>query len=209
MKRRIDRHDPDRPRLPPGQTLAKKWPVLHYGDVPAVSLEAFRLRLWGAVAKPVEWSWADLQALPHSRRRTDLHCVTTWSCYDMDWDGILFRDVAAVVAPLPEARHVLLHGLDGYTTNVPLKTLLDDDVMLVWAWNGEPLSAEHGGPLRMVVPNIYAWKSAKWLCGIEVLTHDRRGFWEERGYHNRADPWLDERYSSQERGDESEKDADR
>jgi DMSO/TMAO reductase YedYZ molybdopterin-dependent catalytic subunit len=104
---------------------------------------------------------------------------------------------------------VLLHGLDGYTTNVPLKTLLDDDVMLVWAWNGEPLSAEHGGPLRMVVPKLYAWKSAKWLCGIEVLTHDRRGFWEERGYHNRADPWLDERYSSQERGDESEKDADR
>lgn len=206
--RRFDCKSPDKPRLPPGQTLSKKWPVLHYADVPEVPLERFRLKIRGEVERPVEWTFAELQALPRVTLRTDFHCVTTWSTYDNDWDGVLFRDVAGAVSAKKSARHVLLHAYDGYTTNVPFRTLMDDDVMLVWGWNGKPLTAEHGGPLRMVVPKIYAWKSAKWLRGIEFLANDQRGFWEDRGYHNRADPWLEERYSSQERGDESEKDAD-
>ncbi len=204
----MNRHSPGKPRLPAGQTLTTKWPVLHYGEIPKVALPTFRLLVSGAVAKPVTWTWAELQALPQSRVRSDFHCVTTWSTYDNDWDGVLFRDVAAAVQPLPGARHVLMHSFDGYTTNVPLRTLMDDDVLLVWAWKGAPLTAEHGGPLRMVVPKLYAWKSAKWLSGIEFLTGDHRGFWEERGYHNRADPWLEERYSHQESGRESEDDAD-
>ncbi len=206
-KPRINRYSPDKPRLPAGQTLSKKWPVLHYGDVPNVAQNQLRLRVFGAVDAPADWSWDDLVTLPVTRLRTDFHCVTTWSTYDNDWEGIRFLDVAAAVRPQPSARHVMLHSYDGYSTNVPLRSLLEDDVMLVWSWKGAPLTPEHGGPLRMVVPKLYAWKSAKWLRGIEFLTEDRRGFWEERGYHNRADPWLEERYSSQERGNESEEDA--
>jgi DMSO/TMAO reductase YedYZ molybdopterin-dependent catalytic subunit len=203
----MNRHDPQRPRLPPGQVPSKKWPVLHFADVPAVPLSSFRLRVWGAVARPAEWTWTEVQALGATRRRTDFHCVTTWSTYDNDWEGVMFRDVAAAVGPLPTARHVLAHAHDGYTTNVPLKTLFEEGGMLVWGWNGAPLTAEHGGPLRLLVPDLYAWKSAKWLSGLEILEADARGYWEERGYHNRADPWLEERYSSQERGGEADEDA--
>jgi DMSO/TMAO reductase YedYZ molybdopterin-dependent catalytic subunit len=194
----MDRKTRDKPRLPTGQTLTKKWPVLHYADVPSVPLDRFRLRVWGAVDNPIEWTWDELRALPHAKLRTDFHCVTTWSTYDNDWDGVLFKDIAARVSPSPTARAVMMHSSDGYTTNVPLADLMDDDVLLVWGWNGEPLTPEHGGPLRLVVPKLYAWKSAKWLAGFEFMPRNRRGYWEERGYHNRADPWLEERYSHQE-----------
>ncbi len=204
----MNRHSRDKPRLPAGQTLSRKWPVLHFGDVPDVSRDKFRLQVSGAVANPCEWNWAEYQALPQSRVHSDFHCVTTWSTFDNDWDGVLFSDVAARVQPLSTARHVLMHASDGYTTNVPLRSLMQDDVLLAWGWQGRPLTAEHGGPLRMVVPKLYAWKSTKWISGIEFLTTDQRGFWEERGYHNRADPWLEERFSHQEVGGESEDDAD-
>lgn len=200
----MNRYSPDKPRLPPGQVLSEKWPVLHHSDMPTVTTESFRLRLFGAVARPAEWTWDQLRSLPPIRIQSDFHCVTTWSTFDNDWEGVSFQTVAERVGPLPSARHVVLHASDGYTTNVPLRALLDDDVLLAWAHGGQPLSAEHGGPLRLVVPKLYAWKSAKWLSGIEVLERDRRGFWEERGYHNRADPWLEERFSHQETGAEDD-----
>jgi len=200
----MNRHDPKKARLPPGQILTEKWPILHFAGVPQVPLDRFRFKVWGAVERPAEWTWPEIQALGPARVRSDFHCVTTWSTYDNDWDGVLFRTVAAAVAPRPAARHVLVHSFDGYTTNVALEDLMEEDVLLVWGWKGKPLPAEHGGPLRLVVPKLYAWKSAKWSSGFEFLEQDRRGFWEDRGYHNRADPWLEERYSHQETGDEQD-----
>lgn len=199
-----DRYSADKPRLPPGQILSKKWPVLHHAGVPEVPLARFRFRVWGAVDRPAEWTWEELRAIGADRVRSDFHCVTTWSTYDNDWQGVLFRRIAEKVGVRPPAKHVVIHSFDGYSTNVPLRELLQDDVLLVWGWNGRPLPPEHGGPLRLVVPKLYAWKSAKWASGLEFLEQDRRGFWEERGYHNRADPWLEERYSYQETGEEGE-----
>jgi DMSO/TMAO reductase YedYZ molybdopterin-dependent catalytic subunit len=185
-------------RTPPGQTLTEKWPVLHYADVPAVDEAAFRLKVFGLVDRPVEWSWAELRALPSVRLTSDFHCVTTWSRLDNVWEGVLFRTVAEQVGVQAAARHAMIHGSDGYYTNVPLERLLDEDVLFAWSHDGQPLSPEHGGPLRLVVPKLYAWKSAKWVSGVELVDQDRRGFWEERGYHNRGEPFAEERYSYQE-----------
>ena len=133
----------------------------------------------------------------------DFHCVTTWSRLDNTWEGVLFRDLAAATGVKAEARHLMAHSADGYYTNIPLRWLADGDVLVAWAHDGKPLTPEHGGPVRLVVPKLYAWKSAKWLTGLEFMAHDRRGFWEERGYHNRGEPFAEERYSYQERGDET------
>jgi DMSO/TMAO reductase YedYZ molybdopterin-dependent catalytic subunit len=185
-------------RTPPGQTLTEKWPVLHYADVPALDETKFRLKVFGLVDRPVEWSWAELRALPTVERTSDFHCVTTWSRLDNTWEGVLFRTVAERVGVQAAARHAMIHASDGYYTNVPLDWLLDEDVLFAWSHGGQPLCAEHGGPLRLVVPKLYAWKSAKWVSAVELMDQDRRGFWEERGYHNRGEPFSEERYSYQE-----------
>ena len=183
------------PKLPVGQHLTKSWPVLDLGIQPEVRLEEWALALDGAVEEPVRLDWAAFQALPQVEDHSDFHCVTTWSLMDSVWGGMQFSTVAALVRPRPEATHVMTYAYDGYTTNLPLEEALKDDVLLVHAWNGKPLPREHGGPVRMITPQLYAWKGAKWINRIEFLTQDRKGFWEVRGYSNSAHPWRDDRYS--------------
>jgi DMSO/TMAO reductase YedYZ molybdopterin-dependent catalytic subunit len=189
-------------RTPPGQTLTEKWPVLHYASVPHVDLGSWRLRIRGLCETPLALDWPALRALPAVQVSSDFHCVTSWSRLDNHWEGVRFSTLAAAAGMASAARFAMLHGLDGYATNVPVAALLEDHALVAWSWEGRPLEPEHGGPLRMVLPKLYAWKSAKWLCSIELTAHDRRGFWEERGYHNHADPWREERYSYQETGEE-------
>jgi DMSO/TMAO reductase YedYZ molybdopterin-dependent catalytic subunit len=187
---------PEAERLPPGQHLVKDWPVLDLGEQPNVDKRFWRLDVVGAVANPVSWDWAAFAAQPQSKIVTDIHCVTTWSRYDNAWDGMLTRDLLAAVMPLETAAFVLLQSYDGYTTNLPLEDFAAPDAMLVHGWQGAPLSVEHGGPLRLVVPHLYFWKSAKWIKQIEFATRDHAGFWEDRGYHMRGDPWREQRYSA-------------
>ncbi len=187
-------------RLPPGQRLVKGWPVLHEGDVPSFDATSWRLEVWGAVAQPVSLSWDELGALPHIEVTRDFHCVTTWSRYDNRWSGVPVSALLGLARPTAEASHVLVHCYDGlgYTTNLALDDLARPDNLFATHHDGSPLTSERGGPVRLVVHHLYAWKSAKWVRGLELLTLDKRGYWEERGYHNRADPWLEERYSYQE-----------
>ncbi len=183
------------PQLPPGQHHTKSWPVLDLGVKPDVPLSKWRLVLDGAVEEPVMLDWAAFQALPQVDDTSDFHCVTTWSLMDSIWSGVQFSTLAALVRPLPEATHLMTYASDGYTTNLPLEEALKDDVLLVHAWNGKPLPKDHGGPVRMITPQLYAWKGAKWINRIEFLKRDRQGFWELRGYSNSAHPWRDDRYS--------------
>jgi DMSO/TMAO reductase YedYZ molybdopterin-dependent catalytic subunit len=196
-ERESHRHpsDPDKAkRLPPGQSITYKWPVLHAGDVPRIDLGTWRLRVFGAVEEEASWSWSELLALPQSRIRSDIHCVTRWTKLDNDWEGVATRDLLARVRVRPEARFVLAHGHGGYTTNLPLADFAAEDSILAHRHDGEPLAPEHGWPLRLVVPRLYFWKSAKWIEGIELLVQDRLGYWEEGGYHRRGDPWQEQRY---------------
>ncbi|WP_062203391.1 sulfite oxidase-like oxidoreductase [Aureimonas sp. AU12] len=186
---------PDTERLPPGQHLVKNWPVLDLGLLPDVSTERWRLTINGAVEEPQIWDFAKFQAQPQGEETTDIHCVTTWSRYDNRWAGVFTRDLIAKVQPKRDAAFVVLSSYDGYTTNLALEDFAAEDAMLVHAWEGRPLEKEHGGPVRLMVPHLYFWKSAKWLKGIEFRTGDQPGFWEVRGYHNRGDPWAEERYS--------------
>lgn len=181
-------------RLPPGQYLTKKWPVLSYESTPRFNPATYRFRVWGEVEHPIELTWDELQALPRKTFTTDIHCVTTWSRYDNTWEGVPLRELLARVGPKPSAKYVMEHSWTGYTTNVPLESLDAEDVIIALKWNGEALPAEHGGPVRMVVPQLYFYKSAKWLSGLEFMSADRPGFWEIRGYSNSADPWKEERY---------------
>ena len=186
---------PDTERLPPGQHLVRDWPVLDLGEHPNVPLDRWQLDVRGLVEHPLTLDWAALQALPQSDGQSDIHCVTTWSRYDNHWHGVRTADLLDAVRPLPEANAVMLHGYDGYSTNLPLEDFAAPDALLATAWEGKPLSREHGAPLRSVVPHLYFWKSAKWLRAIEFLAVDRPGFWEFNGYHMRGDPWNEERYS--------------
>ena len=186
---------PDTERLPPGQHLVKNWPVLDLGRTPDVSTDRWRLNVGGMVAHPAELDWAAFMALPQTKLRSDIHCVTTWSRYDNDWAGVATGDLLDLVAPRDEARFLTLHGYDGYTTNVPLADFAAPGALLVHSWQGKPLSRDHGGPVRLVIPHLYFWKSAKWLRGIDFLGADKAGFWEVNGYHMRGDPWKEERYS--------------
>lgn len=187
-------------RLPPGQKLVRGWPVLHEGEIPTFDPARWRLRVWGEVEQPLELDWAAFGALPRMETVQDFHCVTTWSRYDNRWGGVSVKTLLDRAIPTSRARHVLVHAYDevGYTTNLTLEDFARPDNLLAVEHDGAPLSAEHGGPVRLVVHHLYAWKSAKWVSGIELRSEDQRGFWEVRGYHNRADPWLEERYSSQE-----------
>jgi len=183
-------------RVPPGQKVVSDFPVLDLGLAPQVTQASWRLRLSGLVEQEIALDWAAFRALPQVRDVSDFHCVTRWSRLDMDWEGVRVRELVMLVRPAEQARFVTLYAADGYTTNLPLDALLDDDVLVAHSVLGKPLSAEHGGPVRMVVPKRYAWKSAKWLSGIEFHAEDRPGFWETRGYHNEADPWKEQRFDS-------------
>lgn len=186
---------PEAERLPPGQHLVNDWPVLDLGVEPEVPLATWRLRVTGFAANPLSLTWEEFTALPQQTRRSDIHCVTTWSRYDNDWQGVPVRDLLDLVQPLPIAAFALLTSHDGYTTNLPLADFAAEEAMLATHWQGQPLTRAHGGPMRLVVPHLYFWKSAKWLKGIEFIGADRAGFWERNGYHMRGDPWREERYS--------------
>lgn len=183
------------PALPVGQVLTVKWPVLDLGIEPEVSTEEWTLKVDGAVDHPVTLTWADFMALPQTEDTSDFHCVTTWSKLNMNWKGVRFMDLAALVSPKETATHILCHGYDDYTTNLALEEALKPDVLLVHTFEGKPLPREHGGPVRMITPQLYAWKGSKWIKRIEFLTHNKLGFWEEQGYSNTAYPWRNDRYS--------------
>jgi DMSO/TMAO reductase YedYZ molybdopterin-dependent catalytic subunit len=183
-----------RERLPAGQYLTKKWPILSYEATPKFDAEQYRFKVWGAVEEPFELTWDELQALPRVQLTSDFHCVTTWSRYDNAWEGVHIREILQRAKPSPAAQFVTAHSFTGYTTNMPLADLDDDDVMIAFTHDGQPLAPDHGGPVRLIVPKLYAYKSAKWLSGLEFMEKDRPGFWEVRGYHNHADPWKEERY---------------
>jgi DMSO/TMAO reductase YedYZ molybdopterin-dependent catalytic subunit len=180
-------------RLPPGQHLTEKFPVLDLGIQPEVTLDQWTLRLDGAVEKPITLSWPDFNALPQVEDVSDFHCVTTWSKFDCRWSGVAFTTLCEFVQLKPDAAFVYFTSYDGYSTNVPLERCLDDDVLVATRFDGEPISREHGGPARVIIPKLYAWKGAKFIKGIHFLPGDRLGFWEVRGYSNSADPWKEER----------------
>jgi len=183
------------PKLPAGQTMTNGWPVLDLGRLPNVPLSKWELLVDGAVEQPVRLAWKDFEALPQVKDVSDFHCVTTWSKFDVPWEGVQLSTVIAVARPVAQASHVVTHAYDGYTTNLPLEEALKDDVLLVHTAEGKPLPVEHGGPVRVITPQLYAWKGAKWVRRIEVLTQDRLGYWELRGYSNTAHPWRNDRYS--------------
>ena len=182
-------------RLPPGQMLTKGFPVLDLGVRPEVPLSEWTLTLDGLVEQTVTLDWAKFNALPQVTDRSDFHCVTTWSKYDCDWSGVAFTTLFELAQPKPEAKFVYFTSYDGYSTNVPLANCLDDDVLVATRFGGEPVTLEHGGPARVIIPKLYAWKGAKFVRSITFLAEDRPGFWEVRGYHNVGDPWKEERYA--------------
>jgi len=182
-------------RLPPGQSLTLKFPVLHYGRVPETNLETWTLRAFGLVDEERTWTWQEFTSLPVTTVTCDIHCVTRWSKFDTIWEGVSFREFAWLAGVRPEARYVIVHCEQGYTTNLPLDVMLDHDVLLAYRYDGKPLDPDHGFPLRTLVPKRYFWKSAKWVRGIEFAAEDRPGFWERAGYHNNGDPWQEQRFA--------------
>ena len=183
-------------RIPPGQSRTKKWPVLDASGPPPVNLNTWKLKIYGLTGQTVEWNWREFGELPRVRVFSDFHCVTRWSRLGNVWEGVSTREILARAGgALPEAAFVLAHGYDDeFTTNVPLADFLAEDALVATTHDGEPLSIDHGGPARLIIPRLYAWKSAKWLSGIELLPRDEAGFWESNGYHMRGDPWKEERY---------------
>src|SRR3954467_616489 len=197
----INRHG--MPAVPVGQHLVKNWPVLDLGEQPDIQLDKWRLDVAGLVENPLTLNWEQFMALPQVDDVSDFHCVTTWSRLDNHWRGVRFRTIAELAVPRAEAKHVLCTGYDfmpgsyiPYTTNLPLARAVEEDVLLVHTWNGQPLPREHGGPCRMITPKLYAWKGAKWIRKIEFLPRDQKGFWEIRGYSNSAEPWFNDRYAT-------------
>jgi DMSO/TMAO reductase YedYZ molybdopterin-dependent catalytic subunit len=183
------------PQLPPDQYETRKWPVLDLGVKPQIPTHAWQLQIDGACRAPMCLDWADFMAMPQVTDTSDFHCVTKWSRMDVPWVGVRFSELIAAAEPDDDAEFVMCHGFDGYTTNVPLAEALKPDVLLVHTADGAPLELEHGGPCRMITPQLYAWKGTKWIKRIELMTADRLGFWEERGYSNSAHPWRNDRYS--------------
>jgi DMSO/TMAO reductase YedYZ molybdopterin-dependent catalytic subunit len=182
-------------RVPPGQFVTEKFPVLHYGPVPRYeNLDNWDLRVFGLVEEPLRFTWDDLMRLPRKTQTVDIHCVTRWSKLDTTWTGIPWRELVRLVKIKPEATHVMAHCEHDFTANVGLDVLDDDDTMLAFMYDGKPLEPEHGYPLRLLVPKKYFWKSAKWLRGIEFMEGDRAGFWERNGYHMEGDPWKEQRF---------------
>ena len=182
-------------RIPPGQYRTEKFPVLHYGSVPKIDLATWDFKVYGLVDNPLTLTWEQFRALPRKTVHTDIHCVTRWTKLDTTWEGVPIQHVLELAQLRPEVSHVVAHSEQGYTANLPLSILDDDDVLLADTFGGEPLELEHGYPLRLLVPKRYFWKSAKWIRGFRLIDRDVPGFWESFGYHNRADQWLEERYS--------------
>ncbi|HXR23868.1 MAG TPA: sulfite oxidase-like oxidoreductase [Candidatus Binataceae bacterium] len=195
---KLSKTDQAAERVPPGQYLTDKFPVLSYGPTPRFNSATWDFRVIGLVEEPIRLSYEQFRALPRSKQVADFHCVTTWSRLDNAWEGVRVADLMKLVKLKPEARYVIIHCDGGYTTNLALSDFLGDDVTLALRHDGRDLEPDHGFPLRLVVPKLYGWKSAKWVRTIEFSAEDRRGFWEVRGYHNHADPWTEERYSFQE-----------
>lgn len=195
MRRRVDpRVEADPDRLPPGQVLTEKWPVLHYGSVPRYDMERWRLRVFGEVERELTLTFAELLQMPPREVTCDIHCVTTWSRFDNRFSGVPIGALAELAGVRPEARFLEMHCHGEFTTSVPLEVALADDAMLAYAHDGEPLTPDHGRPLRGLFPRRYFWKSAKWVEGLEFRRGDELGFWERNGYNNSADPWREERY---------------
>ena len=192
--KRADVPEEKRERVPPGQYLTEKWPVLHYGTVPRFDPKTWEFRVFGAVENEITMKWDEFSKLDQQLVQADMHCVTTWSRLDQKWEGIPFAKIVELAKPKPEAKFVIAHCEYGFTANVPIEYCLRDDCLIALRANGEPLTAEHGYPARLVVPPLYAWKSAKWLRGIEFSVNDKPGFWERNGYHNTGDPWKEQRY---------------
>jgi DMSO/TMAO reductase YedYZ molybdopterin-dependent catalytic subunit len=182
-------------RIPPGQSLTDRFPVLHYGPAPHVDLEKWDFKIFGLVGEPVRFTWAEFMKLPQSQVTMDIHCVTRWSKLDTTWEGVLATDLMKHVDLKPQAKFVIAHAEYGFTANIPLEFFLDEQTILAHSFGGKPLEKDHGWPLRLVVPKKYFWKSAKWIRGIEFLAQDKLGFWERNGYNNNADPFKEERYS--------------
>ncbi len=185
-------------RIPPGQQVTEKWPVLTYGATPRIERERWSFRCFGLVERETTWTWAEFLQLPRVEIGSDIHCVTHWTMLDVRWEGVAIREILQRVGVKPEAKAVLVHADPDYTTNVALDDLMADDVLLALKHNGQDLSPEHGGPCRLVVPRLYFWKSAKWVRAFEFLEVNAPGFWEENGYHMRGDPWQEERFTGQE-----------
>ena len=186
---------PSTNRLPPGQRQVHNFPVLDLGIQPEVPLDKWELKIHGRVDKPVTLNWEQFRALPQFTNVSDIHCVTTWSQFDMEWEGVAFFTIADLVRPKSDTTHVFFKSYDGYSTNNPLDVCMDDDVLIAHRWNGKPLPREHGGPARVLIPKRYAWKGAKFIREIIFLDRDLLGFWEVRGYSNTADPWTEDRFS--------------
>ena len=194
-RKRLEQQRRSEGRLPPGQSLTLKWPVLHSGSVPRFDPSTWDFRIAGLVEKPVRLTWDEFNRLPRAEIRCDIHCVTRWSRFDNHWKGVLFAEVMKLVKPKPGAKFASVLAEEGYTANIPLDDLLRPNVLFAFEHDGEPLTAEHGGPMRLIVPHLYAWKSVKWVRGFVLLEHDRLGFWERNGYHAYGDPWKEQRYS--------------
>jgi DMSO/TMAO reductase YedYZ molybdopterin-dependent catalytic subunit len=194
-RRQLEKQKKTQGLLPPGQSLTLKWPVLHYGSVPAFDPETWDLRVLGLVDSPLKLNWKEFNALPKIQRDSDFHCVTRWSRFDNHWEGVAFRELLGRVHPRSGAAYVLVHAEQGYTANVPLADLDREEVLLATHHDGTPLTPEHGYPVRLIVPHLYAWKSVKWIRGLEFLDHDQPGFWEQNGYNMYGDPWKEQRFS--------------
>jgi DMSO/TMAO reductase YedYZ molybdopterin-dependent catalytic subunit len=184
-------------RVPPGQRLVTDFPVLHAGPVQHVDVRSWRLELDGLIKPHLSFTFENLLALPAVQQMCDIHCVTGWTKLDTRWKGVRMSDLLASMTVSPQAKHVVIHAKGGWTTNLPLEELLQEDVLAAYEYEGGPISAEHGGPVRLLVPRLYFWKSAKWVTGIEFTQDERLGYWEKAGYHRLGDPWLEQRYSSQ------------
>ncbi len=194
-RKQLERAMRDAGRLPPGQSATLKWPVLHVGDVPRFNQQTWDFRITGLVEKPVCLTWDEFSHLPMKEVTADMHCVTRWSRFDVRWEGVPFTEVMKLAVVKPEAKYVMFHAEAGFTSNVPLDDLMRPTTLLALKHNGEPLPADHGYPVRLVVPHLYAWKSVKWVRGIEFMAHDAPGFWEENGYNMYGDPFREQRYS--------------
>ena len=192
-------------RLPPGQSLTQKFPVLHYGPVPTFNPATWDFRAWGEVEQERRWTWDEFSQLPRTRLQMDIHCVTRWSKFDTVWEGVSVRSLVeqGLIRPRPSARYVMQHAEYGFTANLPLEVVLAENFLMATHYDGQPITPEHGYPLRGVVGHIlerqdlktpYFWKGAKWLRGLEFMPHDQPGFWEQAGYHNEADVWEEERF---------------
>ncbi len=187
-------------RLPPGQVLTERFPILHEGDVPVYEMSTWNLSVFGEIDKEVIISYSDILALPQKKVKCDIHCVTRWSRFDNTFEGVLIKDFMNAYGIVPKTNYVMLHGDYNYSTNIHLTDLMRDDVILAHSVDGEKLTAKHGWPLRLVVPHLYFWKSIKWIRGIEFINEDKPGFWEQNGFHNHADPFKEERFSGEDLG---------